>query len=471
MELYQWAADTAAQAYFGDPRLNQRFATILGHLAAAPGKSIPHACGSSAATKACYRFFASAKITPSNITMAHQKTTIERIAEHTRILLLQDTSSIDLSDKPATTGLGYLHAKSRRGIMIHTALAVTPAAEVLGVLDQQAWVRPLEEFGKRHKRKHTPIRNKESRQWLDVQHRAIAAVPSTVQVISVADREADFYEFFAAPRPSHAEVLLRVSRNRRLSGEISHLHEVIATMPQAGVHRVEIGRANERRPRQAELSIGYQQVRIVAPPKRRADDGGSSNQTGDAPGWIDLTVVVAREIGGEQREAKEGAIEWILLTSLAIDGVASAIECVELYSRRWLIERFHYTLKSGCAIEQLQLQSAERLEKALAVLSIVACRLLWLLYRSRATPERSALEVLQPEELQVLYLHHRKPRPSRPPTLQEAVLLIAKMGGFLGRRGDGDPGIKTLWRGLRQLHEMANIWREAQKQNLLVGNA
>lgn len=461
MNASRWASQELSTAQFGDKRLSQRYWRIVGSIAAAPGRSIPQSCGDWSSTKACYRFLGSTGVTAEKILAPHQHSTGLRAGGHRVVLAVQDTSSLDFTTRRKTAGLGYLQREFQRGIMVHTSLGVTPEGEILGVLAQQSWTRPPEEYGKKRQRRERPTSAKETQRWLDVQRAAIATVGSQTHVIAVADREADFYEFFASARPSNADVLLRATHNRRLHGEIDRLRAAVDEAPEAGVLRVDIGRANERAPRQAELSVRYCRVSIL-PPKTRG--------VSDVPTMIDLTVVRAREIHAPEGETP---IEWVLLTSLVVESFEAACLCVGYYNQRWLIERFHYTLKSGCAIEDLQLESAERLEKALAVLSIVAWRLMWLLYHSRVHPNDSSGEYLEPHEWQVLYAkeHRGKAEAKHPPTMQQAVLWIAKLGGFLARKSDGDPGIKTLWRGLQRLNDMAETWKLARASLPLMGNA
>jgi len=137
---------------------------------------------------------------------------------------------------------------------------------------------------------------------------------------------------------------------------------------------------------------------------------------------------------------------------------------VQWYSYRWLIERYHYVLKSGCGIEKLQLETAHRIEMALATYSIVAWRLLWLTYLARCQPDTSCEQVLEPHEWQVLYatLHHQLYPHKAPPTLADVVNWIAQLGGFLGRKHDGSPGVKVLWRGLTRLHDLVEGWQLCQ---------
>ncbi|WP_044170140.1 IS4 family transposase, partial [Kamptonema formosum] len=173
---------------------------------------------------------------------------------------------------------------------------------------------------------------------------------------------------------------------------------------------------------------------------------------------VRLTVVRAVEENPPQGETP---VSWLLLTTVPVSSFDDAVRCLRWYSYRWLIERYHYTLKSGCGLEKLQLETARRLEMALATYSIVAWRLLWLTYEARKNPDTPCDTVLSAHEWQSLYATiHRTPNPpSTPPSLREAVRMIAQLGGFLGRKGDGEPGVKTIWRGLCRLHDIASTWQ------------
>ena len=166
----------------------------------------------------------------------------------------------------------------------------------------------------------------------------------------------------------------------------------------------------------------------------------------------------------EEREAPAGVkpLRWLLLTTLTITDWEAALRVIGYYRSRWLIERYHYVLKSGCGIEKLQLEAGERLERALAVYCIVAWRLLWLTYQARQEPELPCSSVLARHEWQALYCTiHRVGQVGaavEPPSLRQAVRWIAQVGGFLARKGDGEPGVQTIWRGLRRLEDIVATW-------------
>jgi hypothetical protein len=158
---------------------------------------------------------------------------------------------------------------------------------------------------------------------------------------------------------------------------------------------------------------------------------------------------------------------WMLLSTKPVERLEEAIQCVLFYTERWKVERYHYVLKSGCRIEELQLESAARLERALVLYSLIAWRLLYLTYRARLTPEAPCIEALKEHEWKALYAVSTGSVPERAPALSEAIREIAKLGGFLGRKGDGAPGVKTLWIGWRRLEDFALAF---QRLSPLVGN-
>ena len=184
-------------------------------------------------------------------------------------------------------------------------------------------------------------------------------------------------------------------------------------------------------------------------------------------GLLQVLAQSAVDAVEEHPPSGERAIAWLLLTTLEVTSFEQAERCLRWYSYRWLIERYHYTLKSGCRLEQLQLETADRLERALATYAIVAWRLLWLTYEARIHPSESIEGVLPAHYWIALYCHMHQTTvlPEKPPSLADCVRWIARLGGFLGRKSDGEPGVKTLWLGLQRVHDMASIWQLLSKSN------
>ncbi|MCP6761171.1 MAG: IS4 family transposase, partial [Fischerella sp. CENA71] len=185
---------------------------------------------------------------------------------------------------------------------------------------------------------------------------------------------------------------------------------------------------------------------------------------------IEVYVIEACE---ESPPEGEKPISWLLLTTIEVKDFESACQCLKWYSDRWLIERYHYCLKSGCRIEQLQLEDGERIKRALATYAIVAWRLLWLTYEARKNPERTVEGILETHEWQALYckIHKTNKPPTEAPSLGECVRWIARLGGFLGRKGDGEPGIQTLWRGFQRLNDIAGIWQLLYSESIFLSKA
>lgn len=433
---------------FGDVRLVKRFARLLADLVAQPTASIPHACGTWAKTKAAYRFWSSPHVTAHAIRSAHVRTTLERITAHRTILAIQDTTSLDFTRHPATRDLGPLTPSTHQGLFVHSVRAATTGGVPLGLLDQAVWARDPATTGKKHQRRKRLTSDKESQRWLTALSATQTLVPAEVQVVTIADREADIFDLFALPRPPHAHFLIRATHNRVVDHEAHLLWTTLRHQTVGGTLVVALRRGDERPARQAHLALRWTTVNLQ-PPRHR-------------PARAQLQPVAVQALLAEEVNAPDGTvpIRWLLLTTLPLSQYAEAVQYVRWYTLRWLVERYHYVLKSGCRIEQLQLETADRLERALATYSIVAWRLLWLTYHAREHPDAPCTVALSQTEWQALYAtHHRTTTlPAVPPGLSEAVRWIAQRGGFLGRRRDGAPGVQTIWRGLQRLHDIAATW-------------
>jgi hypothetical protein len=442
-----WVIQELAGADLGDSRLDVRLIKIVEQFSQCPEASIPEACGSRAATRGAYRFLENQRVEPEKILKPHAERTARRAAAHPVVLVAQDTSEINLTDHPSTQGTGYLAAPHCRGILLHSLLAISPRGVPLGVLRQFTWTRPLEELGKRHQRRKKPIEEKESQRWLDGLAAVEEELPEHPHVVLVGDRESDIFDLFSAPRSSHIDLLVRVCRQtRRVEHPGRYLDQALEQSPVRGKVQVELPRRGNRPPRKAVLAIRWLTVQVHAPrrgPKREP---------------VEMTFILAEEI---DPPADEPRIRWVLATTLTVHGLEDALRYLQWYAYRWTIEHFHYVLKSGCRIEQLQLESVEAMERAIATYTVVAWRTLCLTREARETPDAPCTAVLQEYEWQALYAMSRRTTklPKEPPTLREAVRMIAQLGGFLGRKCDGEPGPKTVWRGLRRLHDIAETWR------------
>jgi len=460
---HRWAAQELATADLGDARLTKRLVRIVADKLANPTASIPQASGSWAATKATYRFLASEQVAADHIRAAHAHATRSRLQSYDMVLVLQDTTELLYTTHPHTTGLGSLDHAGSRGLKVHSALAATRDGVPLGLVQQSVWARDAALKGRNSRKR--PQAERESQRWLTTLAEVQRTIAKPTRLIVVADREADIYPLFIAPRDERTDLVVRASYNRGLVGG-SKLEQVAKAMAWQGSRTVTIPGNGSRAARSATVQIGWSSVQLTAPQ--------DYPRPASAPRPTLQLVVV------EECEPPAGVkpLRWLLWTTLPVTSWDEAIAVVEIYRARWLIERYHYVLKSGCGIEQLQLESAERLERALAVCCVVAWRLLWLSYQARKTPDLPCTEILATHEWQALVcrVQGMSVPPAHPPSLREALRMIAQLGGFLARTGDGEPGVKTIWRGLLRLDDiaatwlLARAWNEHQSDRSLMGN-
>lgn len=445
-----WRENEFSGADFGDPRLTKRLIQIANKLANNPQASIPQACETWMETKATYRFLDNDKVNEHNLQEPHQQATYDRAQRQATVLAVQDTTQLDFTHHPSTQGLGMLNDQAHQGFFYHPTLLVTPEKVPLGIIDHQVWERPQEDFGKSQQRKQKPISEKESQKWLhslDQTAQRQEALPQ-VQVVNIADREADIYDYLQLAQARQIEVLVRAAHNRRVDQPEKYLWDHMAEVPVSQYLTIAVPRKPGQAQREAVLSIRYSRV-ALQPPRHRY-------QEKDLPP-VTVWVVYAHEA---DPPAGLEAISWMLLTTLPVHNAWAAMEKVQWYTCRWQIELFFKVLKSGCRIERLQLETAARLRRGLALYAVIAWQVLFLTMQSREVPNMPCDILLEVEEWQALYcyIHNTASPPKQPPTLLEATRMIARLGGFLGRKSDGYPGATTIWRGLQRLHDIAAAW-------------
>jgi len=377
-------------------------------------------------------------------------------------LLPQDTSEIDFSHRHPIEGMGYLNSEDRQGFYIHPSIAVTPEKLCLGVVDFKYWAR--EKLGSRKDYKKIPIEEKESYRWLEsyeIANKIATNAPNT-KVISIADREGDIYELLER-LPSEinkAFWIIRCRENRLLFGDDADskfrlweqvrasepIGEIEFILPAGKVYNREKTKRSHRKARQVKQEIRTQTV-YLKPPERRNGKELSS---------IAINVVHCKEINPPREEDK---IEWFLLTSLPVNNCETAIEIANWYLSRWQIELFFKILKSGCKIEELQFDCLKTTSNCIAVYLIVAWRILYLTMLGRESPDIDCNLVFEDSEWKSVFcVATKKKPPEQPPKLKEIILMIAQLGGFLGRKSDGFPGSKVMWIGIQRMRDFALAW-------------
>jgi hypothetical protein len=365
-----------------------------------------------------------------------------KAANEITLLIAHDISNISYNDLQAD-GLGYLDNKEGQGILCYSSLAATTEGLPLSLLYQHTWTRPFEDLGKSSKRRQRAFEDKESYRWYEGMSQVNELLGDEIHKIHIADREADVYELFFHAFESNTDLLIRARHNRSLSNG-SHLWDSIAEQPMAATVDLDIRDKTGKKKLKVEAEVRYHQVEILRPQNNK-----NSYES------VTLTAIEIKENSREQ-----DIIHWKLLTTLEVNSITHVLQCVKWYTYRWLIERFHYVLKSGTKIEQLQLKDAESLQKAIAVYSMAAFRVMQLVYEARHHPEVSCTVVLTKAQWQTLYMliQNNNQIPRKPPSLQQAVMWIGKLGGHLGRKSDGPPGLKTVWQGYQQLCHAASVY-------------
>lgn len=447
-----WASCEFARAQLGDARLGARLITLARDFYAKPQAQIPQACATRAKTKAAYRFFDHEATTMDAILAPHIEATGARAHSEPVVLAVQDTTSLNYNTQPTIENLGPIGTRPDTwlGLMVHDTMAFSPSGLPLGLVDVQCWARDPKSFGKKHQRKRLAFEDKESYKWatsVQAAARMQARLPNTT-VVSVGDREADIFELFDQTRtlPHAPQLLIRAEQNRRLTQEQHKLWEHLYSRPIAGHQQVQLPRRSNRPARVATLAIRFACVELK-PPK---------DKTKLKP--IRLWAVLGSEVDAP---AAVTPLEWMLLTTCEVSDFAQATEKLAWYTQRWGIEVYHRTLKSGCRIENRQLGHADRIEACLAIDMVVAWRILHLTKLGREHPDvPCTLYFTETEWKALLTFINRDPRvPENPPSLRDATRWVASLGGFLGRKGDGEPGTQTLWLGLQRLDDITAMYQ------------
>ena len=437
-----WTEEEFGTVPFFDERLKQRLFTLAADFYAQPGELVPQASnGSEAKTKAAYRFFKNSNVDMQTLIRPHIESTIERLRSHPVILAVQDTTTLNYTAHPPE-GVGPINTSKDRavGLLLHDTMAFTLEGTPLGLLNVHCWARDPEEAGKKYHRKDLSIEEKESFKWL-VSYRAVAEAqklcPETM-LVSVGDREADIYELFseALQDPRNPRLLVRAERTRQRKVEQEGLWPRMSGEPVAGGLKVRVPRRGSRPARTARLQVRLAQV-VLRPPKKSPLPP------------LSVWAVYAREVGYSTK-VKE-PIDWMLLTTVKTESFEDACERLTWYSRRWGIEVYHRTVKSGCRIQDRRLDDVDSLEACLAIDLVVAWRVYWLTMTGRERPETPCDQILSKEEWRVLSVWATGKVADIAPSAQQAARWIGKLGGWLARGQEDNPGTTCMCRGLVRL--------------------
>lgn len=456
-EPSDWMEEEFAAAALGDKRLVDRLMQLGEAFFSMPTANIPQACGSTAAVKAAYRFFDNEQVCMGAILKPHFEATEQRIAHQPLVLVAQDTSTLNYTHHPMTEGLGPVNtiADKNIGLILHDTMAFTAEGTPLGLLDVQCWARDPAEAGKRHKRQSKAIEQKESFKWIE-SYRNVCDVQARCpqcQIIVMADRESDIYELFVEylKTPKSAQLLIRAekTRNRNVVDDQKQIERLWALMDEtdcSGNVEVSVPPRKDQYARTARLQVRFAAVTLKAPKHKTKLPN------------VPLHAVYAKEVDAPA-DVKE-PIQWMLLSSVPVTCFDEAKTALARYARRWGIEVYHRVLKSGCRIKDRQLGTARRLENCLAIDMVVAWRIHHLTWLGRETPNVPCTTFFEDTEWKALvgFMQKSLVVDAKPPSLKEAITMVAILGGFLNRKSDGNPGTETIWRGLQRLDDITKAY-------------
>lgn len=436
--INEWAQQQWSTAELGDERRTRRAVMLGAQMAARPAAGLPGQTQSWADLKAAYRLLHEHDVTHAALSAPHWHQTRHSATEiDGPVLFIQDSSQLDFTMHDVK-GLGRIGNERGYGILVHSTLALLPGspATVLGLAHQLPWVRDGEPYKPQETRRQRAHRSdRESHHWSGALE-AIGRVPEGACWVSVGDRESDIFAYWEKARALGWECLLRLAHPRRILHEddsVGHLLDWARSLAPQAQHMMALRIRPDRAARTAMLSLAWAGTRVLPPRNEPA-------LYSHAP----LAVWVLRvwETGAPDGEQP---LEWLLLSTLPIENAEQARERADWYRHRWVIEQYHKALKTGCGMEQSQLHDVNALTRLLGLLSIVAVRLLQVETVARSTPDRLASQAVDSRLLAFLCRLRRVDPASM--TVYQFWREVAKLGGFLARKRDGEPGWQTLWRG------------------------
>jgi hypothetical protein len=446
---------------FGDSRLRRRFQGICELFGQGMSQTIPQVCLKKSQAKAVYRFFAHSHITPQKMIATHRSefaTPFLSGAPH-RLLQISDSTELDYTGKKGAAQLGHLNYIHQKGMLLHSSLLFNAVGLPIGLLWQSFVLRRDEEgFGKSESRLSLPIEKKETYRWLEhfEQGQDFCQQHADTELIYVADSEADITELFQCRREERMHLVVRSKHNRLLADKSAKLYERVSANPPVGRYELKMTHPVTQAERIVTMEVRFCPVKLTQHRQIKSKPDRST---------IQFCAIQAREIDPPADIIEP--IEWVLLTTLPVKSLEDALQIIDYYILRWLIERFHYLLKSGGAdIEKLQLETAERLQNAITAYSVAAFKALKIRYWAEKSPESDIYQAgITPIEHEALYIYAQKAvdktivfAPNEPPSIAQFCKVLGQIGGFSPSKKQILPGFKILTRSLDKLKTIVEAY-------------
>jgi Transposase DNA-binding/Transposase DDE domain/Transposase Tn5 dimerisation domain len=405
-DVDHWATTQFGAADLGDARRTDRLVSTMAAIARAPDASLPRQLGSVGEAKAAYRLFDCGAVTREAVMEPHLAQCRAAAARHPVVLMVHDDTTLDFSAHRRLQGAGRVGDDRGCGFLAHSCLAVLPSGKSLGLAHQTIWARPA---------KGVPRPTRESAVWAETVT-AIGRPPEGSLFVSVADRGADVFEHLESVRDTGWDAVVRAAQDRRLvagGGSLTALRAARATGAATVLTQ------------QGEAVVGVAWRALELLPPRNGPAGRAPIQVQGVRVW-------------------NGRLEWLLLTTRPVETLDQALDIIAWYARRWVVEEFHKAWKTGCRAEQRRLEEADRLVPLLGALAIVAVRLLGL--RDAARCDGAAPADVPAMTIKILAAKLQRPAEYFA-TNRDFLHGVARLGGFLARKSDGEPGWQTIWKG------------------------
>jgi Transposase DNA-binding/Transposase DDE domain len=465
-----YSLEVRAHTKLVDHRLEDRFGFMVDTLLDNFGKSIPQSFVSRSQVKAAYNFFNNPSINYSMLIANEQERLLYRLrTEQPKVVLaIQDTTELTYTNKRSSNDMGCMRYEQVKGFYCHNHLFFTPQSIGLGVFNQTMWNYSPDEVGKqRDKRKQRAFEDKASYRWyedFDDLQNAVEDMSETT-FISITDREGDIHELLQARLLSHVHYIIRGRGDRTEHLTKKPVKECLNEQPVSLCYEIKVPEQRKEGKvipkRTARVSLSYHKM-TLHPPYRKSGSLIPTQAT-------EVSVVYVNEI--DPPVDVQEPIEWVLYTSLPINNAEDALQIVDYYKLRWLIEIFHFVLKQGAQVEKLQLATPQALQNAIVTYSMVALQIQNLRYLAveHAEQELDAVNDIDvtPQDYQMLATFLNKTYKTKheilkiKPTVRDFFNLIAQLGGFQMQKNKS-PGVKIIWRGWQQwvtIRQMARIMR------------
>ncbi len=442
----QWAQDNFHGCPLGDERRGKRLETFAGQVVNRPAASLPKIGEDWGGTRGIYRLLDRPEATLASVTQTHRDRTRQQTGQ---FVIVSDTTHVDFGGHRDLPDAGPISAGSGQGFLLHSGLLIDPVeGSLIGLAGQVAHVRPEKRKGRQNDSQRLS-RWRESEMWVEL-FEQVGCAPEDSQYIHVCDSAADNFEVFCTAKQLHCDFVIRAGRMHRkvvADGRTMPLSEAMSGLEELGRYDLELPRRGGFPGRTASLRVSARAIELPLPrhPSQRVKQYRTSGED-EIQAW----GIVVEEINPPDDVEP---IHWVLLTTIPIESFDDAWMVLNWYEDRWLVEEWHKALKTGCRLEARQLQSTDRLLPLVGVLSVVAILLVQLKSAARMNPTGRASQLVPTLWLKLLQAKGKIR--TRNITNYEFWRAVAKLGGFLGRRRDGEPGWQLIWRGWKELHTLA----------------